>query len=221
MIYTDIQLILWIYKLFVYYFMWWYSRNPNHAGISLFLFYFLLFWLSLLLPLPEVHSDGTQSVYSLIASSAEAFQLLQRDLTKISCPLLNYNLPSTSLSFSPSLPKNWPPSLFCCQLICVFVCARHVHVCVKLPQLPAEGVFEMIGGARIWSGSAGRSRAKASTFCSLLFFSSISLFLPVIMTSCLLHGFLLSLSPYVAPPPPWQKFPFTCIAIIVRQYDPH
>lgn len=157
-----------------------------------------LHWLSLLLPLPEVHSDETQSVCSPIASSAEAFQLLQRDLTKISCSLLNYNLPSTSLSFSSCLTKNWPPSLFCCQLICVFVCARHMHVCVKLPQLPVDGVLEMIGGARIWSGSVGRSRAKASTFCSLLFFSSISLFLPVIMTSCLLHSFLLSLFPNVA-----------------------
>lgn len=51
----------------------------------------------------EAHSDGTQSVCSRVASSTEAFQLLQRDLSKISCPLLNYNLPSTSLClpFSP------------------------------------------------------------------------------------------------------------------------
>lgn len=53
----------------------------------------------------KAHSDGTQSVCSQVASSTEAFQLLQLDLSKISCPLLNYNLPSTSLSFSPSLQK--------------------------------------------------------------------------------------------------------------------
>lgn len=100
----------------------------------------------------EAHSDGAQSVYSPVASSTEAFQLLQGDLTKISCPLLNYNLPSTSPFFSPSLrsgQKNRPPSLFRCQLMCVFVRARRVHVRVKLFGLPAEGVCEMIGGARI------------------------------------------------------------------------
>lgn len=111
-------------------------------------------------------------------------------------PLLNYNLPSTSLSFSPSLlfgQKNGPHSLFCCQLMCVFVCARRVHVRVKLLWLPAEGVCEMIGGVRIWSGSTGRSRAQAFTFYSpFIFFSSISWY--VVMTSRLLHG---SSSPFL------------------------
>ena len=151
----------------------------------------------------EAHSDGAQSVCSPVASSTEAFQLLQGDLTKISCPLLNYNLPSTSPSLPPSLhfgQKNRPPSLFRCQLMSVFVRVRHVHVRVKLPRLPAAGVCEMIGGARIWSGSAGRSRAKAFTFSSLSFLSSISLFffLPVVMISCLLHGFMLSPPPSTA-----------------------
>lgn len=153
----------------------------------------------------EAHSDGAQSVCSPVASSTEAFQPLQGDLTKISCPLLNYNLPSTFPSFSPSLhfgEKNRPPPLFCCQLMCVFVRARCVHGRVKLFGLPVEGVCEMIGGARNWSGSTGRSRAKAFTFCSLSFLSPISLFffLPVVSTSCLLHGF--------SVPPPLELLQF-------------
>lgn len=77
----------------------------------------------------EAHSDGAQSVCRAVASSLEAFQLLQGDLTKISCPLLNYNLPSASvLSLPCSIflhfgQKNRSPSLFRCQLICAFVCA--------------------------------------------------------------------------------------------------
>lgn len=51
----------------------------------------------------KAHSDGAQSVNSPVASSTEAFQLLQGDLTKISCLLLNYNLPSTSPHFYLSL----------------------------------------------------------------------------------------------------------------------
>lgn len=134
------HLILCIYKLLVQYFI------QKYGLLSAFL---------VVCPAAcarEAHSDGAQSVCSPVASSTEAFQHLQGDLTKISCPLLNYNLPSTSASFSPSLhfgQKNRPPSLFCCQLMCVFVCARRVHVCVKLSRLPAEGVCEMIGGARI------------------------------------------------------------------------
>lgn len=65
--------------------------------------------------------------------------------------------------------------------MCVFVCARRVHVRVKLSRLPAEGVCEMIGGARIWSGSTGRSRAKAFTYCSLSFFL---LHHPVFLFAC-------------------------------------
>lgn len=75
-------------------------------------------------------SDGTQPVCSPEACSMEAFQLLQQDLTKISCSLLNYNLLSASFFFLPLLSlfhKKKPPSLFCCQLICVFLC---VCVCV-------------------------------------------------------------------------------------------
>lgn len=94
----------------------------------------------------KVHSDGTQSVCSQVASSTEAFQLLQMDLSKISCPLLNYNLP-LPLFFLPFSPKSWLPSLFCCQLIYVFVCVQHMHICVNLPEPPTEGGFEMIGGA--------------------------------------------------------------------------
>lgn len=58
-------------------------------------------------------SDGTQPVCSPEACSMEAFQLLQQDLTKISCSLLNYNLLSASFSSSPFFhsfkKKSLPP----------------------------------------------------------------------------------------------------------------
>lgn len=77
----------------------------------------------------KAHSDGTQSVCSQVASSTEAFQLLQMDLSKISCPLLNYNLPSTSLSFSPSLQKLASLSVLLPTDLCVCVCATRAHMC--------------------------------------------------------------------------------------------
>lgn len=52
----------------------------------------------------KAHSDGTQSFFSPVASSIEAFQLLQWDLTKISCTLLNSNLLS-NVPFSISVQK--------------------------------------------------------------------------------------------------------------------
>lgn len=127
----------------------------------------------------ETHSDGAQSVCRAVASSLEAFQLLRGDLTKISCPLLNYNLPSASvLSLPCSIflhfgQKNRSPSLFRCQLICAFVCAWHVRVRVNLFQMQAEAVC-------IWSRSTGSSRAKAVAF--LFFFISL-LQLPVFQSA--------------------------------------
>lgn len=86
----------------------------------------------------EAHSDGTQSVCSRVASSTEAFQLLQRDLSKISCPLLNYNLPSTSLSVPPSLPKKLA-SLSVLLPTDLCVCVRATHACMCEAASAASG----------------------------------------------------------------------------------
>ncbi len=75
----------------------------------------------------EAHSDGAQSVCSPVASSTEAFQLLQGDLTKISCPLLNYNLLLLPLLLSPLLSisdrKIGLPLCFAANW-CVCLCVR-------------------------------------------------------------------------------------------------
>lgn len=94
----------------------------------------------------EAHSDGAQSVCSPVASSTEAFQLLQGDLTKISCPLLNYNLPSTSLSSSPSLhfeqKKQASPFVFLPTDVCV--CVRVMCACTCEVVWAASGRKECV-----------------------------------------------------------------------------
>lgn len=118
-------------------------------------------------------SDGTQPVCSPEACSMEAFQLLQQDLTKISCFLLNYNLLSVSFfsySFSRSLKKACLSVLLPTELcISVWVCMCETHACMCEAASATTGrSFEMIGRTHIWSGSTGSSRAKASSFIWIL-----------------------------------------------------
>lgn len=146
----------------------------------------------------EAHSDGAQSVCSPVASSTEAFQLLQGDLTKISCPLLNYNLPSTALSFSPLLSisdrKIGLPLCFAanwCVCLCVRDACMYVWSCLGCQR---KKCVRWLAGHASEVGQQGDQELKLSLSAPFHFSSSISLFffLPVVMTSCLLRSFLLA-----------------------------
>lgn len=158
-------------------------------------------------------SDGTQPVCSSEACSMEAFQLLQQDLTKISCSLLNYNLLS-AFFFPPSLFQKRLPLCFAANwFVYLCVCVCHMHACVKLPQLLAVEALRWLAGH---ASEVGQRRAQELRLL-LLFgpFVSSSWLLAVSTTVMTFTGLSISL---------WQHDPCSkngklCNPSIGRVYE--